>query len=501
MKRILWAWLITVPMLVTTLSNCGGGGGGSSNSGKSSTASGQVTLNGSGLAGVMVTMIGTGSSSTTTDASGNYSFTGVVSGSYTIIPFMVAYTFNPAYLSVTVNGANVTVQNFTAGGGINNVMSITVNGALCSSPNIYGINNPCVSVTVCIPGTPTCQTIDNILLDTGSSGLRIFKKALNANIQNNIGGGSLAECVQYGDGSAEWGPVQTVSVGLGGEPLITIPIMVIDPTFDSTYTGIPTVCTSANPLLDASPSEVGYNGLLGVGLYAQDCGSACQNNANIGQYYSCSGNTCIGTTVLNDNQVQNPVASLQEDNNGFIVKLPIVPADGLPSVTGYLVLGIGTQSNNIPPSTVTVYPVDDNPADAAYGDFYTSLSNTPSPNSFPYSFIDSGSNGLFFPSSTLPFCSSDQNWFCPTSTASFSATIEGYNRTPISQPVPFQIENFTTFINTNLSNWVFNDVGGPNAIDSGEFTWGLPFYLGRDVYHGIEKTSSTQLGTGPYWAY
>lgn len=36
------------------------------------------------------------------------------------------------------------------------------------------VNTPYVSVNVCEPGTTKCQTINNVLLDTGSTGLRIF---------------------------------------------------------------------------------------------------------------------------------------------------------------------------------------------------------------------------------------------------------------------------------------------------------------------------------------
>src|SRR5205085_9306758 len=40
------------------------------------------------------------------------------------------------------------------------------------------INSPFVSLTVCVPGSSTCQTIDHVLVDTGSYGLRLAASAL-----------------------------------------------------------------------------------------------------------------------------------------------------------------------------------------------------------------------------------------------------------------------------------------------------------------------------------
>ena len=60
------------------------------------TISGQVTLSGSGLTGVTLTLTGAKSASTSTDAGGNYSFTGLAAGgSYTVTPASSGYTFTP----------------------------------------------------------------------------------------------------------------------------------------------------------------------------------------------------------------------------------------------------------------------------------------------------------------------------------------------------------------------------------------------------------------------
>jgi hypothetical protein len=33
------------------------------------------------------------------------------------------------------------------------------------------------------------------------------------------------------------------------------------------------------------------------------------------------------------------------------------------------------------------------------------------------------------------------------------------------------------------------------------FDWGIPFFLGRNVYIGIDGRLSPGLATGPFWAY
>ncbi|HJV35704.1 carboxypeptidase regulatory-like domain-containing protein [Geomonas sp.] len=75
---------------------------------------GKVTLNGSGLSGVLITLAnGSASSTALTDLNGNYSFTGVANGSYTLSASAAGYyLFTPTSRSLTVSGMNVTGQDF-----------------------------------------------------------------------------------------------------------------------------------------------------------------------------------------------------------------------------------------------------------------------------------------------------------------------------------------------------------------------------------------------------
>jgi hypothetical protein len=344
------------------------------------------------------------------------------------------------------------------------------------------INEPCVSVTICVPGTATCQTIPKILLDTGSYGLRLFSSKISITLPAIAsGGGNLTECISYLDNTSQWGPVKTADVMIGQRKASSVPIHVID----ATYGTAPGTC----PGPENDPVAAGYNGILGVGLFTEDCGSGCATVTSNHHYYSCSGATCTETTVPIAQQVSNPVSFMTTDNNGVILQLPAVPSGGTTALSGWLVLGIGTQTNNIPVGVNTLFADGNGYIQTKFnGQTYTS------------SFLDSGSNGLFFPNGgLLTECSMSggaNGFYCPASLTSFSAVQAGTSGSP-QVGVSFQVINAESALAISNQNTIFNNLGGKI---SGNFDWGIPFFFGRTVFNGIDgKTSS--LGTGPYFAW
>jgi hypothetical protein len=73
-----------------------------------------------------------------------------------------------------------------------------------------------------------------------------------------------------------------------------------------------------------------------------------------------------------------------------------------------------------------------------------------------------------------------------------SATLFGANGRQAT--VLFQVANTANLLQTG--NTAFNNLGGQFST----FDWGLPFFLGRVVFVGIEGQIST-LGTGPFYAF
>jgi hypothetical protein len=185
-----------------------------------------------------------------------------------------------------------------------------------------------------------------------------------------------------------------------------------------------------------------------------------------------------------------------QDNNGLAIVLPQIAASGALSVTGSMIFGIGTQSNNSLNSAQAQ-------ATNASGNFTTTFNGV----AYPRSFIDSGSNGYFFLNATtagLPDCSSTSiapGFYCPASTTSLTAINTGPSpsgsKVSVAANIAFSIGNAVAVFNANSSANAFNDIGGDNP---GEFDWGLPFFFGRTVFIGIEGQASG-AGTGPYWAY
>ncbi len=184
-------------------------------------------------------------------------------------------------------------------------------------------------------------------------------------------------------------------------------------------------------------------------------------------------------------QVQNPVALFATDNNGVLIELPAVGAPQQ-SVSGSLIFGIGTQANNAL-GNATVYTM------TTSADLTTSFKGQ----GYPGSFLDSGSNGLFFLNTAatgIPVCTDNSGFYCPSSTQNLSATITGTNNA--SATVSFSVANADSLF-SNAGDSVFSELGGPSP---GIFDWGLPFFFGRNVFTAIEG-ASTPNGKGPYWAF
>jgi parallel beta-helix repeat protein len=111
--------------------------------------SGTITpaANGSGAS---VTLSGASSATTMADGSGNYSFTSLASGQYSITASKNAVSFKPPTLQVTLAGANITGANFTG----SNSNTFSISGTISPATNGSG-------VTVTLSGATNAVTTAN----------------------------------------------------------------------------------------------------------------------------------------------------------------------------------------------------------------------------------------------------------------------------------------------------------------------------------------------------
>src|SRR5450631_42916 len=235
-----------------------------------------------------------------------------------------------AGIAAQVAACEAALPQLSMAGLANNEAAVIVDAGPCAYGVPYGspsgtaaflmnpvgaVNIPYTSVTVCVPGTATCQTIDHVLVDTGSVGMRILSSVLNANMTLPavpIGGNPLIECAQFASGWS-WGSVRTATVQIGGtsntgETASSINVQVIG---DQAVNGVaaPSTCSSAGT---AQNDVIAYsaNGILGVGLFVNDCsfsGSTCfvPSSPYIPLYWTCPGSVCNAIAVPSASIVSN----------------------------------------------------------------------------------------------------------------------------------------------------------------------------------------------------
>lgn len=413
-------------------------------------------------------------------------------------------TLSGGGLSGTQTGQEVALANPPTGP---NTAEIVIDYGPVEAFSLGLVNVPFVNVTVCQPNGGPCATIDHVLLDTGSIGLRVLKSAVAglalpavnaAPVAGGTATGAAVECYPFIVGGL-WGPVVRGDVQIGGERAVALPLQLIDDSSTPQYTAPQDCIDAADGGLLKSVTTLQAKGVLGVGFIAQDCGQACLGAPPPGgfvQYYTCNGVGCVPARVPADDQLQNPVVHFAENNNGTIIKLPAIPQTGATLVRGSLVMGIGTQANNqLPAQPNFVFVETDSNQDA-----YLYAGVTVQGRSYPNAYIDSGSNGIFFDDASLPrTCVSGSSepapWYCPSSVLARSATIT--DATGATLPFEFSVANADLLFST--SNVAFDNLAATPGVGSQSFVLGMPFFFGRSVYTAIWFQP---LATGgPWWAF
>ncbi len=375
-----------------------------------------------------------------------------------------------------------------------NTLTLTVDAGPTGTSG--AINHGYVTVRVCVHGNAAqCANIDHVLLDTASWGLRLVGSVLAAHsvklaAELDSGNRAIEECVTFGGGQT-WGPVALADVTLAGESVADLPIQIMD----DTQAGAPAPAgCGANGTLINSVSGFNANGVLGIGVFAQDCGAACVAAATpVGPYYGCTSGTagvCTAENVPLTAQVTNPVAMFALDNNGVIIELPnLQNANGDVSVQGSVVFGLDTQADNAVPAVgLTVLGTDGN------GDFTTSFNGAAA---LP-SWIDSGSDAYEFDDPAISPCPGPAfvGYYCPSSAPlPLSAVNNGVGANNASSTVQFAVENPNSFVQGAVA---FIDLA--DGAGSSTFIWGMPYFYGRRIYVGIDQRIAG-VYTGPYFAY
>lgn len=126
--------------------------------------SGNVTrANGAPLAGVTVTLGGQAQVTTITDAAGNYAFSDLANGNYTVTSSRSGFVFSPLSRNVALNGTDITGRNFT---GTEPGVGFSVSGKVISRDR-----TPLAGVTLTLAGTVNTSVETDALGNYSLTGL------------------------------------------------------------------------------------------------------------------------------------------------------------------------------------------------------------------------------------------------------------------------------------------------------------------------------------------
>ena len=328
------------------------------------------------------------------------------------------------------------------------------------------VNIPVVTLTICVPGsTSNCQNVPNILLDFGSTGLRLSHTlAISGELpQETANGQPLTECYYFESGY-NYGPVVSATVTLGTNH-VTVPVQISNSSLSGP-------CSANSQGLLSAPLEPTYNGILGVLFPRYD------NIDSDAAVYFAGGQEVTSPTLIQSDTVQNPVYLLTStsNNNGVLLSISTTVSEttGAPGFTGTLTFGAPTSG------TTSLQTDTSGEINAAY----------PSGSATVPAFFDTGSNGFFIENpDNIPNCTGNLAGFFCGNAPSQSATLTGTG-TNLSYTLTFAIDNAQTLLSTG--NTVFSTLGG---YQQGIFDAGFPAFLYGNAI-GLSWTSACSQSQG-----
>ncbi len=326
------------------------------------------------------------------------------------------------------------------------------------------VNIPVVTLHICVPDTSTCQDVPNILVDFGSTGLRLSHTLPIAGElpQEQIGGQPLYECYYFESGY-NYGPVVTATVTLDGRS-VPVPVQISNSSLSAPCGNI------VSPTSPSAPFQPYYNGILGVLFPRYD-------NLDSSAIY-LEGSQSSVVSPSQSETVQNPVYHLPTDSNDGVlltISTKVSPNQGSPGFTGSLSFGAPTTGTNLQTDSNGMI-------NATYNVNETSFPKE--------AFFDTGSNGFFFDNSLIPQCTgNDSGFFCgnaSSQTVTFSSPTSSS-----SSKFTFSIVSAQTLFATG--NTVFSTLGG---FQSDLFDAGFPAFLyGHNI--GLSWTSTCSPSSNP----
>ncbi len=380
-------------------------------------------------------------------------------------------------LSTLAAACLISIHHSSGYAGSNNEIPIRM-----GFPPHSGFNRLLVSVTVCKPGSSQCVTVNDVMIDTGSTGLRLQSFALPADFRlPSVPGPDrkpLAECLHF-ESSRAWGSVVRADIRFGsnGPSALGVPIQVIGDSVGPR----PDSCAGGG----ATPTS---NGTLGIGIHATDCSGVCTQSIQAPRYYTCDQIICspLAGQVDQSYRLPNPVTRLNGHNNGIIIDFPKVSPNGSIEAKGTLSFGLDNSGPNNLGSARRLFL-------GATGRFTTLYNGQ----AYPASYIDSGTETYVLPNDQLNRCKFKTAGFCPAADTKINLEFLGQDQARVAETIV--VGNYEALRNSTIG--ASDRLAIYNIRDPNSYVYGAPFFLGRKIYLLFEGQSVQANGTltGPMY--